>query len=81
MLNKIPTPLAITLLQTSARQTMKADENGRTLASPPVPWIPSRRLFLDPLLVVDLRTHLKRALRKRWANATQEEKKQAASHG
>ena len=31
-------------------------------------------------VVVDLRTHLKRALRKRWANATQEEKKQAASH-
>jgi hypothetical protein len=30
--------------------------------------------------VVDLRTHLKKALRKRWANASDEEKKQAASH-
>jgi len=28
---------------------------------------------------MDLRTHLRRAVRKRWANATEEEKKEATS--
>jgi predicted Fe-S protein YdhL (DUF1289 family) len=30
--------------------------------------------------MVDLRTHLRRAIRKRWAKATDEEKKAAVSH-
>jgi hypothetical protein len=30
--------------------------------------------------MVDLKTHLQRAIKKRWANATDEQKKSAASH-
>jgi hypothetical protein len=30
--------------------------------------------------MVDLRTHLRRAVRKRWANATEADKKKAAAH-
>ena len=31
-------------------------------------------------VMVDLRTHLRRALRKRWAKATEQDKKEAAAH-
>lgn len=41
-------------------------------------YVSGSRVKIDG--VVDLRTHLKKALRKRWAEASDDQKKEAASH-